>query len=224
MSVNRRARLLSMLHVMDVSRQPQKPSNLGGADPDLIASNQTVLSHAAKAGHAEICEFLLSRYNVKVDSRNIRPQPNLLDPNAVWCDNTPLLNAVWNNCDEAVKIFLDDPRVDVNFIISKEQMTALMQAELQEYRSIANLLLTHGADPDLPHCTGMTPRMIREIPREQWRVKRNEYSERLNEVMEARCQAEKSNLRDLLEATRARMRARRAARAAEHQNPSSQVE
>lgn len=72
MSVNRRARLLSMLHVMDVSRQPQKPSNLGGADPDLIASNQTVLSHAAKAGHAEICEFLLSRYNVKVDSRNIR--------------------------------------------------------------------------------------------------------------------------------------------------------
>lgn len=153
-----------------------------------------------------------------------RPQPNLLDPNAVWCDNTPLLNAVWNNCDEAVKVFLDDPRVDVNFIISKEQMTALMQAELQEYRSIADLLLAHGADPDLPHCTGMTPRMIREIPREQWRVKRNEYSERLNEVMEARCQAEKSNLRDLLEATRARMRARRAARAAEHQNPSSQVE
>ncbi|GMG11865.1 Ankyrin repeat-containing domain-containing protein [Aspergillus oryzae] len=48
-----------------------KAIELGGADPDLIASNQTVLSHAAKAGHAEICEFLLSRYNVKVDSRNI---------------------------------------------------------------------------------------------------------------------------------------------------------
>ncbi|KAB8206328.1 ankyrin repeat-containing domain protein [Aspergillus parasiticus] len=345
-----------------------KAIELGGADPDLIASNQTVLSHAAKAGHAEICEFLLSRYNVKVDSRHIRnnftplliaasfghapvvrvllahganpneteggrdrsgrsalslacvrgfpavvdvlladapalkvdgystntdhipllaairfrhesialklldrgadpcislrqrippntsavakfsaqtlgsvikgsqlrvlerllmwegPQPNLLDPNAVWGDNTPLLTAVWNNCDEAVKILLDDPRVDVNFIIPKEQMTALMQAELQEYRSIADLLLAYGADPDLPDCTGMTPRMIREIPREQWRAKRNEYYKRLSEVREARRQAEESTFGDRIEAIRARMRARRAARAAEQQNPSSQVE
>ncbi|KAB8253389.1 hypothetical protein BDV35DRAFT_5276 [Aspergillus flavus] len=52
-----------------------KAIELGGADPDLIASNQTVLSHAAKAEHAEICEFLLSLYNVKVDSRHIRITP-----------------------------------------------------------------------------------------------------------------------------------------------------
>ncbi|GAB1200333.1 hypothetical protein APSETT444_009703 [Aspergillus pseudonomiae] len=41
---------------------------LGEADPNLIAANQTVLSHAAETGHAEICEFLLSHYNVNVDS------------------------------------------------------------------------------------------------------------------------------------------------------------
>ncbi|KAE8402301.1 ankyrin repeat-containing domain protein [Aspergillus pseudonomiae] len=50
----------------------RKAIELGEADPDLIAANQTVLSHAAETEHAEICEFLLSHYNVNVDSRHIR--------------------------------------------------------------------------------------------------------------------------------------------------------
>ncbi|KAB8256693.1 ankyrin repeat-containing domain protein [Aspergillus pseudonomiae] len=49
----------------------RKAIKLGGADPNSIAANQTVLSHAAETGHAEICDFLLSHYNVNVASRHI---------------------------------------------------------------------------------------------------------------------------------------------------------
>ncbi|KNG88865.1 hypothetical protein ANOM_003718 [Aspergillus nomiae NRRL 13137] len=345
----------------------RKAIELGGADPNSIAANQTVLLHAAETGHAEICEFLLSHYNVNVDSRHIGdnftplltaaifghapvvrvllahgadpnsteggerrggrsalslacvrgftavvdvlladapelkvdgyytkpdnnevpflaaityrresialklldrgadpcvplrgraqhntsavakfsaqtlgtlidssqlrvlkrllmwegPQPNLLDPNAVWGDRTPLLTAVDNNSEEAAKLLLEDPRVDVNLITPTKQMTALMAAELGEYRSIADLLLAHGADPDLPDCTGMTPRMIQERPGKPGSGMRAEHSEKLQAFREARNDALKSTSRDRVEAIRARMRARRAARAAEQQDRSS---
>ncbi|GAB1210766.1 hypothetical protein APSETT445_009564 [Aspergillus pseudonomiae] len=275
---------------------------LGEADPNLIAANQTVLSHAAETGHAEICEvftavvdvlladapelkvngcytnpgnnevpflaaityrresialklldrgadpcvplrgraphntsavakFSAQTLGTLIDGSQLRvlerllmwegPQPNLLDPNAVWGDRTPLLTAVYNNSEEAVKLLLEDPRVDVNLITPTEQMTALMAAELGEYRSIADLLLAHGADPDLPDCTGMTPRMIHERPGKPGSGVRAEHSEKLQAFKEARNDALKSTSRDRVEAIRARMRARRAASAAEQQDRSS---
>ena len=149
------------------------------------------------------------------------PQPNLLDPNAVWDDTAPLLTAVYNDCEEAVKLLLDDPRVDVNVIMPTEQVTALMAAELRQYRSISELLLAHGADLDLSDCTGMIPRMIQKRSGKQCSWVIDEHSEKLHQFRKARNGALKSTSRDRVEGIRARMRARRAARAAEQQDRSS---
>jgi ankyrin repeat protein len=80
---------------------------------------------------------------------------------------TPLMEAVWLNCEGAVEILLEDPRVDADFALPVKGTTALMVAEIRGYRIIADLLLADGADPDRPDCTGITPRMMREVPSEK---------------------------------------------------------
>ena len=115
---------------------------------DVNARNNygwTALSHAARAGNAELVELLLA-HGADVNARD----------QSGW---TPLMRAAMKGHVEAVKVLLAHGAA-VNDKEKDEDWTALHWAAARGHAEVVALLLSHGADYSLRTQDGMTPLML----------------------------------------------------------------
>lgn len=91
------------------------------------------------------------------EPRDIRLETSYLEGEPEY---TPILMyAISNNALEVVEVLIKDPRIDLNqkVALAYDSETPLLQAITNGSQKIVELLLWHGADPDLPNNGGVTP-------------------------------------------------------------------
>lgn len=104
-------------------------------------NGQTALNIAARNGHLEIVQLLLSLKPTSSDSKFKQVDVNHADRDG-W---TPLRSASWGGHTEVVKLLIDQPFCAID-LADKEERTALRAAAWSGHEDILKILIKAGAD------------------------------------------------------------------------------
>lgn len=104
-------------------------------------NGQTALNIAARNGHLEIVQLLLSLKPTAGDSKFKQVDVNHADRDG-W---TPLRSASWGGHTEVVKLLIDQPFCAID-LADKEERTALRAAAWSGHEDILKILIKAGAD------------------------------------------------------------------------------
>jgi len=119
-----------------------------GVDVNLQdQKKRTPLIFAASAGHTSVVEYLVGA-GADVSMSDSSGQP-------------PLLHACKGSFNETATFLLDNG-ADVNVQSKKRGVTALMLAAVWDNVELAQILLDHGADPQLTDSFGRTAKLLAE--------------------------------------------------------------